>query len=155
MAGWARPVRMTANSSLATVTALSIFSSASKSVSSIMFGSVYFQCLWSLAVFAACLRSERVLRVLSGAGAADQRADLLAADGPDHVPLAHEREHHDRQSVVHAQADRRGIHYLQLAAEVLAVVESVEARRVRRGVGIRVIDPVDLGALEDRVGADL
>src|ERR1700683_5636325 len=106
MDGWARPVRMTANSSLATVTALSIFSSASKSVSSIMFGSVYFQCLWSLAVFAAVfaavvtasLRSERVLRVLSGAGAADQRAHLLAADGPDHVPLAHEREHHDRQS---------------------------------------------------------
>src|SRR5215470_8232809 len=35
MAGWARPVRMVANSSLATATAFSIFSSAPKRISSI------------------------------------------------------------------------------------------------------------------------
>src|SRR5581483_5909756 len=66
--------------------------------------------------------------------AADQRADLLAADGPDHVPLAHQREHHDRQPVVHAQGDRRGVHDLEPAAEVLAVVQPLEADRARRSL---------------------
>src|SRR5215510_13847832 len=40
MAGWARPVRMVANSSLATATAFSIFSSAPKRISSITFAPV-------------------------------------------------------------------------------------------------------------------
>src|ERR1700686_4656001 len=111
MAGWARPVRMTANSSLATVTALSIFSSASRSVSSIMFGSrlLAMELSFPYGAFltALSLRASGILRVLPDGGAADQRADLRAADGPDHVAFAHQRQHHDRQPVVHAQGDRR------------------------------------------------
>src|SRR4029077_6153130 len=64
-----------------------------------------------------------LLILLPSIQAGDQIAALLAADGPDDVPLAHEREHHDRQPVVHAQGDRRGVHHLQPAAEVLTVVQ--------------------------------
>src|SRR5216683_7902670 len=151
---------MTLNSSLATVTALSIFSSASRRVSSIMFGSVVLampmRAYLSAGLSLPILPLFAVLVVgFLAIQAADQRADLLAADGPDDVPLAHEGEHHDRQPVIQAQADRRGVHHLQPTAEVLTVVQPHEADRVRRGVRIGVVDAVDLGALEDRVRADL
>src|SRR2546430_13447419 len=47
----------------------------------------------------------------------------LFRSGPDHVPLTHEGEHHNRQPVVPAQADRRAVHHLEPAAEVIAVVQ--------------------------------
>src|SRR6266536_1760476 len=155
MPGRARPVRMMLKSSLATETALSIFASASRSVSSIIVRLRFTRhALASLAVRPP-QPARSCLILLPPIQAGDQRADLLAADGPDDVPLAHEREHHDRQPVVHAQADRRGIHHLQPAAEVLTVVQPLEPDRVRGGVRIRVVDAVDLGALEHGVGADL
>src|SRR5580658_2447670 len=115
MLGCARPVRMMLKSSLATVTALSIFSSASRRVSSIIVRLRYARHAY-----------VSLVRVATSVGhwlPVNKRADLLAADGPDDVPFAHQGEHDDRQPVVHAQADRRGVHYLELAAEVLTVIQ--------------------------------
>src|SRR5438046_265687 len=100
MAGVARPVRIVANSSLANSIARSIFSSASKSVSSIT---------CSVASFrrSSCggqLTRLRVAdwRLLGG----DQGADLLTADRADDRVLALGTEDQHRQLVVPAQAQR-------------------------------------------------
>src|SRR6516162_11436948 len=119
MAGCARPVRMTANSSLATATAFSIFSSASKRVSSITAAPVP-----SLACPRLLTAGVGILRP------ADQRADLLPAYCSHDVTLFHQVEDDNGQAVVHAQAHRRGIHELQSQAEHLTVVKPMEAHGI-------------------------
>src|SRR5690348_7008482 len=94
MPGLARPVRIDAKSSRATATAFSIFSSASKRVSSIT-----------------------VLLPLGG----DQCSDLLTCDGPGDIAVGEEVEHQDRHAVVHAEAERGGVGNPQSAVDDLAV----------------------------------
>src|SRR3954453_19514995 len=99
IAGVARPVRIAANSSLACSTALSIFSSASKRVSSITGSS----------------RLLLFLKSLCG----DQGADLVAADGTDDgvVPLGAEDQH--GQVVLLAEAEGGLVGHLEPAPEQL------------------------------------
>src|SRR5215469_11955910 len=148
MAGWARPVLMPANSSFATETALSIFSSASKSVSSITSAPV-------LLAIDPCPARSHPLPAFWIPGAAHQCADLLTPDRPDNVAGLHQGENDDRQAVIHAQADRGGVHHLQPAAEYFGVVELVVLDRVRCEPRVGVVDAVHLGALQNGLGADL
>src|SRR5690349_6547188 len=95
MPGVARPVRTLPNSSLANSIARSIFSSASKRVSSIT---------WCSASFVGYV-NERLRTTTRGGSAqrrgglgrdgGDQSADLLTFDGPDHgvIPLGGEDQH--------------------------------------------------------------
>src|SRR3954468_10180434 len=103
IAGVARPVRITANSSLACSIARSIFSSASKSASSITCS------VASLGVRPAVRKS----------GGGDQGTDLLAAHRLDDrvFPLGTEDQH--RQPVVHAQAERGRVDHPQTLAQRL------------------------------------
>src|SRR5882757_6147815 len=106
MDGCARPVRMVPNSSLATTTAFSIFSSASRRVSSITAAPVRFLCLHAPAADGSVIPRP-----------AYQGADLLTAHRPRDVALFHQVENDDGQAVVHAQAHRGRVHELQLAAQ--------------------------------------
>src|ERR671921_2594596 len=111
MAALARPVRMAAKSSLATSTALSILSSASRRVSSI-----------TATPCASGRRPGGRLRIPtrgprpgsptrpSSAGD-DPRADPLTPDGARDVAIALHAEHDHRQVVVHAEAERGGVHH--------------------------------------------
>src|SRR5215218_701922 len=122
MLGLARPVRIDPKSSPATETAFSIFSSASKSVSSITFISRW--------VAGAC-------RGRAGSGVrADDRADLLTVHGTGDVALFGQVEDHDRHPVVAAEADRGGVRDLEPTGQELVVGDRVEAHR--RRVGLRV-----------------
>src|SRR3954469_19695659 len=94
MAGVARPGRIAPNSSFANSTARSIFSSASKSVSSIT---------CSLASFA---RSGRLTVGLSRLRR-QQRADPLTTDRLDDGVLTLGTEDQHGQPVFHAEAQRR------------------------------------------------
>src|SRR5205809_2907088 len=117
IAGVARPVRITANSSLANSIARSIFSSASKSVSSIT---------CSVASFG---RSSGRYRSSCG----DQGTDRLAAHRSDDrvFPFGAEDEH--RQPVVHAQAERGRVDHPQALAQRL--LEGHPFELDRGGVG--------------------
>src|SRR6266516_8104704 len=117
-AGLALPVRMAANSSLATSMALAIFDSHSCSVSSIM------SALSSLA---------GPLHLRDGP---DQRPDRLPADRPPDVPLGEQVEHDDRQIVVHTQRQRGGVHDLEFPADRLEVVEAQELAGFGMPLGI-------------------
>src|SRR3954447_8056962 len=98
MDGFARPVRMDVMSSRATETAFSIFSSASKRVSSIT------SAPWS----GRC-------GSLEGSGdRSDGRADLLAVHRSRDVALRGHVEDDDRQPVVPAEADGGGVGDLQV-----------------------------------------
>src|SRR5215469_10622811 len=84
-----------------------------------------------------------------------QSPDRLAPYGLHYVALAHQVEHDYWQIIVHAQANRRSVHELQLPAQDVRVVELVEHVRVRGVARIGVVDALDLGALEHRLGAYL
>src|ERR1700712_3489323 len=103
MPGLARPVRIEAMSSRATDTAFSIFSSASKRVSSIKMH------LPSLAL------------VVPSSVGGDQCSDLLTCDRSRDISIGEEVEHEDRHVVVHAEAERGGVRDLQATIDDLAV----------------------------------
>src|SRR2546423_342610 len=124
MAGVARPVRIVANSSLANSTARSIFSSASKSVSSIT---------CSVASF------RRRRDWLFGG---DQRADLLTAHRADDRVLTLGTEDQHGQLVVPAQAQRGRVDHPQPFAQRLLEGELVQLHRVRVGPEIGRVQPV-------------
>src|SRR5215469_13551169 len=124
---------MPVKSSLATATAFSIFSSASRRLSSITSAPVP----WSAAQSGASVASPNDLhgapgrhpaaaKAASALRPADKGTDPLAPDRPHDVALPHQVEHDDRQVVVHAQADRRSVHDAQFATEHLGVVQVVE-----------------------------
>src|SRR5690348_2972179 len=125
IAGVARPVRMVANSSLANSIARSIFSSASKSVSSIT---------CSVASFGRCVAGHAVT---GGSSGGDQGADLVTTDRLDDRVLALRTEDEHRKAIVLAQAERRGVGHTQAFAEHL-----VECSRVQ----------LDRGGVDPRVG---
>src|SRR6266536_6198117 len=103
IAAVARPVRIVANSSLANSIARSIFSSASKSVSSITCSVASFRRLLKRGPIHLQIAGRRRSDRLRGG---DKSADPLAADRPDDGVLTHRAEDEHRQLVVHTQAER-------------------------------------------------
>src|SRR5215831_1105198 len=69
--------------------------------------------------------------------------------------ILEDREDQDRDAVFPGQRDRRGIHDLQVAGQYLVIVEPVEAAGFGVAHRIGIIDPVDLGGLEQGVAAHL
>src|SRR5215203_1085997 len=130
MPGLARPVRMVPKSSRATETAFSIFSSASKSVSSITLVSVFCRVRSLVALRTPVGRRGRRR---SGVGA-DHRADLLTVDRAGDVALLGQVEDDDREVVVAAEADRRGVGDFEPPCEELVVGQGVEADCCRVGL---------------------
>src|SRR6478609_1578982 len=122
MAGWARPVRIAANSSRACSTALFILCSAS----------------WTMSGIIESLSVGRPSGV-------DGRSDLLTLHHAQDVSLHPKVEEDHRQVVVAGQADRGGIGNLEVAGEVFVVGEVIEAGGVRVLPGIGVVHTV--GAL--------
>src|SRR4051812_130470 len=116
---------MVAKSSFATDRALSILSSASRRVSSI--------------TAAPCLLAGDVRLAPSFACRTHQRADFLPADRSQDFALSHQVEDDDRKVVVLAQADRGGVHDLEVADQHLAVVEVVKPDRVGILAWVRVV----------------
>src|SRR5690606_4272991 len=84
-----------------------------------------------------------------------QRADLLTAYRTQDVTLAHQVEDHDGKAVVHAQADRGGVHDPHTAGEDLTVVEPVKPYGIGVRARIGVVHAVHLGALQQRFRPDL
>src|SRR6476659_9597739 len=103
MPGLARPVRMDARSSRATDTAFSIFSSASKRVSSIT------------------LLLPSLARPGRPPSSGDQCSDLLTCDRARDISVGEEVEHQDGHAVVHAQTECGGIGDLEPAIDDLAM----------------------------------
>src|SRR5947209_7607911 len=101
MLGLARPVRMDPRSSFATETAFSIFSSASKSASSI-----------------TTVSSTASSVIRSGP---NQCADLLTGHRTGDIALYQKIEHQHRHLVVHTETERGGIGDLEPALEHLLV----------------------------------
>src|SRR6266567_9225071 len=133
--GEARPVRRLPSSSRATRIAFSIFSSASKSVSSIT------------AAFS-----------LSGEGSAravHERADLLTTRSPGDVPVG-ELEDHDGHRVVTAEAERGGVGDLEPPLDHLVVADRVELDGLGMRARVGVVHAVDaeLGE-QEHLAADL
>src|SRR5215472_7299525 len=85
MAGWARPVRMTPNSSLATATAFSIFSSAPKRISSITVAPVG---PWQARPLAPALYAPSARRYPSLRRRRHQQASRVSGRGPRPADLA-------------------------------------------------------------------
>src|SRR5919107_6378450 len=135
MAGFARPVRMAANSSLATSTALSIFSSASRRVSSITAA----PCGSGGGRWAA---QDSDARSWPGSPARptsardDPRADPLTPDGAGDVAITLHAEDHHRQVVLHAEAEGGGVHHAQAAPDRVREGHGLEQAGVRGGAGV-------------------
>src|SRR5436190_23234642 len=125
--GVARPVRIVANSSLANSIARSIFSSASKRVSSIT-------------ASPPRLASGGGLRGVVGGHRGDQGADLLATDGPDDGVFALGTEDQHRQAVFLAQAERGGVDHLEAPAEGLIEGNAVQLAGARISARIGGVD---------------
>src|SRR6266540_6173727 len=146
IAGVARPVRMTANSSLANSIARSIFSSASKSVSSITF----------LLLWTELDRSPSLIVTIQDGLRCDECADPLTTQRANDGVLALGAEHEHGQLVVHAQAERRRVDHPQSAAQGVVERDRVELPRGRVGARVGGVDPVDaVLAHEHRVRVDL
>src|SRR3546814_2853854 len=64
-------------------------------------------------------------------------------------------EHDDRNLVVAAQRHRARVHHPQIVGEDTVVSQPVIALRGRVLLGIGVIDPIDAGALQQRVALHL
>src|SRR6476646_11040977 len=125
MPGLARPVRIVDRSSRATDTAFSIFSSASKRVSSITSP-------FPVAV-ARPWRPTPVATARPGVhqSGGDQRSDLLTCDRSGDIAVDEQVEHQDGHAVVHAEAEGGRVGDLQATVDDLAVAD----RRQQFGVG--------------------
>src|SRR5688572_17041161 len=77
------------------------------------------------------------------------RPHRFTHDDPPDIARCLEVEDENRQLVVHAERNRGGVHYLQALLEDLQVRDLLVADRVRMLHGIRVVDPVHFGGLED------
>src|SRR6202012_5391970 len=104
MLGLARPVRMVDRSSRPTDTAFSIFSSASKRVSSIMFAPL-------LLIAALCLVAGA--HVCAAPSGSDQRSDLLTCNRASNIAIGQQVEHQNRHAIVHAQTEGGGVGHPQ------------------------------------------
>src|SRR3712207_4878362 len=118
MAGWARPVRIAENSSLAYSIALAILVSASRMMSAI-----------TVRAPSACGSPG----VRAGSGAArsgvDRGTDLLTRADPHDRAVGVEVEEDHGQLVVPGHADGGGVGDLEVPREVVVVGELVEHHR--------------------------
>src|SRR6478735_8056366 len=111
MVGVARPVRIAPKSSLATPTAFSSFSSASRRIMSI----------WSLTGTPVAASGWRVS---ARVGRHDGADPLTAHDARD-VPVGQQVEHDDRHRVVLAEAEGGGVGDLEVLRQDLGVADLV------------------------------
>src|SRR5205085_9750491 len=90
-------------------------------------------------------------------------AVLIANEGPDfsaqdrvskNARLIH-IENDDWNLVVHAQTKRGRVHYLEPLSQSLRVADAVIPFGVRIFVGIRIVDAIDLGCLQNYLRAYL
>ena len=88
-------------------------------------------------------------------GAGDEGTYRLAGGNPRDVVGLVEVEDDDRQVVLHAQGNGRRVEDLELVAEEVRVLESSVATGARVGERVAVVDPVDLGGLQEDLGVDL
>src|SRR6478736_7908496 len=112
MPGLARPVRIEDRSSRATDTAFSIFSSASKIVSSI-----------TSPFPVAVARPWRLAPVAGHPSGGDQCSDLLTCDRTGDIAVDEQVEHQDGHAVVHAEAEGGRVGDLQATVDDLAVAD--------------------------------
>src|ERR1700720_3888534 len=100
-------------------------------------------------------RSERPLVLWCLTPSADRGEVTLAAqDGLDRTGLP-DRKNNDRHTVLPGKREGRRIHDFQFAVERFLVVEMIVTLGARIALGIRSIDPVDVGRLENRIAAHL
>src|SRR5258706_12292257 len=129
---WARPVRTLARSPLNASTLLSILCSV---------------------VFLRSAITMTASRIYPVRGSyVNQRALILAEDDAPQGILAEDVEHRDRQLLVAAQRQRRGVHHLELARDGLVEAEAGIARRARVVPRVGGIDAVHLGRLDHDLG---
>src|SRR5260221_5693019 len=127
----ARPVRTLARSPLNASTLLSIFCSV-----------VFFRSAITIAASRYC------------ASYVNQSALILAEDDAPQGILAEDVEHGDRQLLVAAQRQRGGVHHLELERDGLVEADACVARGARIALRVGGIHAVDLGRLDDDLGAD-
>src|SRR4051812_34780431 len=135
-AGEARPVRIDENSAWACSTALSILSPVSKMTVS----------------------TNSLSELMWRRASSNQRTDLLFADqDTTEVAAGQHVEHHDGESVVHAEGERGRVHDVQALVERVHVGDLVEACRRRIEAGIGRVDPVDarMRAFQHGLGVEL
>src|SRR5262249_41974508 len=120
---------MTANSSLANSIARSIFSSASKSVSSITSF-----LLWTD-------RSQSLIAAIRAGLRGNERADPLTTQRSDNGALTLGAKHQHRQPVVHTEAERRRVDHPQPAAQRLGERDGVDLMGARVAARVGGIHP--------------
>src|SRR4051812_40792531 len=128
---------MAPNSSLANSIARSIFSSASKRVSSITCSASFVDVASGSdrgAGLGAAWSAQGWYRIRRRRG--DQRADLLTFDGSDDRVVTLRGEDQHRQSILLAQAERGGVDHLEPAPQCL--VEGYRVELAGGGIGPRV-----------------
>src|SRR5258708_27440590 len=105
----------------------------------------------SMRFFTSANRPFRSVTSIRSSLGRNGRAHRLAHDDAAQVPRRPQVEHHDRQLVVHAQGNGRGVHHLQPLGEHLQIGNVVVFGR--GGVEHRIggVDAVDLGALQDDI----
>src|SRR5207245_7370937 len=84
-----------------------------------------------------------------------QGADVLTQDDPLDVALGEQVKNDDGHAVVHAERQGGVVHHRQPAVEHLEIGEVGEPLGIGVQQRIGGVDPVDLGRLEQHLGADL
>src|SRR6185369_12573813 len=79
----------------------------------------------------------------------DDRADVVAEQGPFDVPLLAKRKDVDRNRAVAREVDGGGVHHLQAFGQNALIGGARDARRLRILLRIRGVDAVDFRRLED------
>jgi hypothetical protein len=91
---------------------------------------------------------------LQSVSGGDQGAGLFAAHHAEQFPALEEIKDEYRDLVVHAKRKGGGVHDLQAAGERFGVGEAVELDGLGVFHRVGVVDAVDLGGLEQDLGAD-
>src|SRR5438309_5185419 len=99
--------------------------------------------------------SSGMALVLRSAWSVDDGVTSSAAQNFGETPIFEDREHQNRNVVLARQRNRRGIHHPQIAGQDLQVIESFEALGARLTLGVRIINAVHLGSLQERVTTHL
>src|SRR3990170_4110528 len=126
----ARPVRTLPRSALKAWTLLSIFCSV-----------VFFRSAITMAT--------------SQTSYVNQSALVLARDHPAQRARLEDAEHGDRQVLVAAQGERSGVHHAQVARDGFVEADFHIALGARVALRVGGVDAVDLGGLDDDLGAHL
>ncbi len=85
--------------------------------------------------------------------AVDEGADGVAAEGVGEVAGRGEVEDDDGDMIVHAEAERGGIHHVEPLRDTLVEGDGVVAFGIRVFAGVGIIDAIDLCGFEDDIGS--